>query len=723
MMLLFTGLLAAAAAAAPVNLENPRELHAALAAEKAQRLESARANFGATAASLDQLNYDATYYDLDVNLIIATSTIEGRVQMDAISLIDNLTQFDVDLHLSLVADSVFMGGAPVPFSHVGSELFITPPAPLDSGDAFSVIMYYHGIPPGGGFGAFGFSTHGVPSVPMIWSLSEPYYSRNWWPCKDTPSDKADSADIHITCRDDLFATSNGTLVGETDNGDGTKTYDWHHGYPITTYLISVAATNYVRLDYWYTYNGGADSMPVNFWVYPESQASALTSYPEIVQMIGALSESYGPYPFLDEKYAISQFVWGGGMEHQTNTSQSSTWYSWSLNSHELAHQWWGDMVTCKTWSDIWLNEGFASYSEALYQEWKSGVSAYQSWMNGMIYTGGGTIYVYDTSNVGMIFHGGRSYDKGAWVVHMLRHVLGDATFFDALAEYRNQYLYKSATTDDFRVVCEQVSGLDLSQFFSDWIFGTYYPRYTYAFYTVPDGDSVGVKVKIDQLQLSPPQVFNMPIDLRFTDGVETRTLVVNNDERSQWFDLKLSFEPTSMVLDPDGWILQFSWPGVAIVTDSLEPARRDVPYIDTLEAVRGHAPYSWELAIGSALPPGLSLSSSGVIQGTPSVENSFTFTVRVEDSLVAGAPQTNMEREITLVVGPPLRPAGDINADGVVTSTDIISLVAYVFKGGTAPDPVSFGDVDLSCTVTSADIIYLVNYVFKAGPKPHDGCA
>lgn len=701
------------------NLEDPAQLHRALAAEKSGRMDAGRQAGAALSASLAQLNYDATYYDLDIDLIVSLSQVAGRVYMQATSLIDNLTQFDVDLYLAMTADSVFVEGAPAAFSHSGNELFVTLPSVRNTGEPFDVTIYYHGNPASGGFGAFGFNAHGSPSVPIIWSLSEPYYARNWWPCKDTPSDKADSVDIHITCPSNLFAASNGLLISTEDNLDGTYTYHWHHGHPITTYLVSLSVTNFVQLDYEYVYNGGADTMPVNFWVYPEKVAEATASYPEIVQMLGALGDLYGPYPFLDEKYAISHFPWGGGMEHQTNTSQSPTWYSWSLNVHELAHQWWGDLVTCATWSDIWLNEGFASYSEALYQEWLSGSAAYHSYMSGMAYRGGGTIYVYDTSSVNTIFHGGLSYDKGAYVLHMLRHVLGDADFFAALAEYRNQFSGRSATTDDFRTVCEQVSGQNLEPFFSDWIFGTLFPRYMYGYYSEPETGGFRVSVKIEQMQTSSPQVFDMPIDLAFSRGGLHATRVVQNDQRVQWYQLSLPFDPTGLTFDPDGWILKDAYPGVAILSDTLEAGSREEPYSDTLVATRGKAPYRWYKVDGTNYPPGLSMTTDGVLSGIGAAQGTFTFTARVLDS---GAPQTSMERDITVVIGPPLRPAGDVTADGVVSSSDILYVVNYVFKGGPAPVPASYGDVDLSCTITAADVIYLVNYVFKGGPAPFDGC-
>jgi len=700
------------------GVDDPAVLHRWLAEGKIQQYRQVAT--GAGAASLDQLHYDATYYDIDLALDISTSQVTGRVYMEARSLIDGLTQFDVDLYLSMSVDSVFMGGAPVAYNHLGSEIFITPPATIDSGEGFNVTMYYHGNPASGGFGAFGFSTHGSPPQPMIWSLSEPYYARNWWPCKDTPSDKADSLDISITCRDDLFAASNGVLIAETDNGDGTKTYDWSHRHPIVTYLVSVAVTNFDQLDYMYMYNGGADSMPVHFWVYPERRTSAEASYPEILEMLDVLGTYYGPYPFLDEKYAISHFAWGGGMEHQTNTSQSSTWYSWGLNVHELAHQWWGDHVTCKTWHDIWLNEGFASWSEALYRQSKYGDAAYRSYMASMEYFGGGTVYVDDTTNVSRIFHGGLSYDKGAWVVHMLRHVLGETTFFDALAEYRVQFGNSSADTEDLKGVCEQVSGKDLGQFFDDWIMGTYFPRYIYGFFVDSTDTGFIARVRLEQFQSSSPQVFDMPVDLLFEAPGQTELVSVNNTQRVEWFDVLLSFRPDSMYFDPYKWILKYQYEGASIATAQMKDAIRDEPYDDTLQAERGQPPYYWELVNGQTLPAGLFLSAEGEITGTPGITGDYRFTVRIQDS---GAPSTSMEREVGLSVGQPLRPPGDVNNDGLVTSSDILALVEFVFKSGPAPDPLSYGDVDLSCTITSADVIYLVNYVFKSGPAPFDGCA
>jgi len=264
-----------------------------------------------------------------------------------------------------------------------------------------------------------------------------------------------------------------------------------------------------------------------------------------------------------------------------------------------------------------------------------------------------------------------------------------------------------------------VSGRDLSEYFADWVYGTYYPRYIYSYYTEGTGAATVASVRLEQIQGTSPQVFDMPVQVVFTAGALRDTTRVENTERVQWFNVPLPFSPTGLEFDPASWILKDAYAGAAVITDSLRQAARDEYYSDTLEAVRGTPPYTWTVLTPENLPPGFSWSSAGEVSGTSSTEGTYAFTVRVED---AGIITTRMEREVTLVVGGPLRPEGDLNDDGVVTSADIVFLVNFVFKGGPAPVPLSYGDVDLSCHISAGDIIYLVNFVFKSGPPPAGSC-
>ena len=230
---------------------------------------------------------------------------------------------------------------------------------------FTTVVYYHGTPGSSGFGSFAFSSQG--GNPAIWTLSEPYGAKDWWPAKDTPADKADSADFWITVSTSLKAVSNGKLMSIVDNGNGTHTYKWKNSYPIAQYLLSMAITNYAEYTNYYHYSP-SDSMPINHFLYPENLNSNISQLNKTPGMIEIYSQQFGQYPFINEKYGHAQFGWGGGMEHQTVSSMGG--FSDGLIAHELAHMWYGDNITCKDWHHIWLNEGFATYGEGvIYENW------------------------------------------------------------------------------------------------------------------------------------------------------------------------------------------------------------------------------------------------------------------------------------------------------------------------------------------------------------------
>jgi hypothetical protein len=284
-------------------------------------------------------------------------------------------------------------------------------------------------------------------------------------------------------------------------------------------------------------------------------------------MLAVYRTIYGEYPFVNEKYGIYNFPYGGGMEHQTITGQGS--FGESLTAHELSHQWWGDMVTCKYWNDIWLNEGFATYSECLWEERKGGginTAAYQSAVNARRPSNngaGGSVYRYNTTSLNSIFNGTYSYSKGAWVLHMLRHVVGDATFFDILEAYRSAFAYSAVTTSDFAAVASSVSGRDLSTFFDQWVMQRGAPSYQYGWQSTNVAGQDYLLVNIAQTQTAttgaPPQVlevYAMPIDLAATVDGSLQTLVVDNGARNQWFVVPVGGPVTAVSFDPGPHILR-----------------------------------------------------------------------------------------------------------------------------------------------------------------------
>ena len=401
----------------------------------------------------NQERYDVIYYGIDLTIEPPQEKVTGTVQVRAAVVDEPIDHMEVDLLDNMTVSQVTVSGATVSFTHQNDLIDIDLDSSYTAGEIVDVAIEYSGNPASSGLGSFGFDSHA--DKPMIWSLSEPFGARNWWPCKDQPVDKADSVDIKVTVPKGMIVASNGTLREVIDNGD-TETYWWHEGYPIVTYLVSVAIHEYEVYSDYFAYSP-TDSMEIQFYVFPDHLEYVQTNYAKTKDMLGIFSDLFGLYPFIEEKYGHAEFVWGGGMEHQTCTSLGGC--SEALIAHELAHQWWGDMITCRDFHHIWLNEGFATYSEALYWEQVSGQEAYFNDMNNNQYFGGGTIYVPDLSDEWRIFDWGLSYAKASWVLHMLRNVVGDSTFFDILqAYYDSEYRHGTAVTEDFQAVCQAVSG-------------------------------------------------------------------------------------------------------------------------------------------------------------------------------------------------------------------------------------------------------------------------
>ena len=596
---------------------------------------------------LDQSDYDVRYWELDINVTnIEGQIISGKVTMTSESVIDGLSSIEYDLHYAMQADSVFMDGQAVSYTHPGSILEIDLDQTYDTGEQFTTVVYYHGHPAGGGFGSFGWDTHN--GQPIISTLSEPEGAREWWPCKDMPHDKGDSADVKITIPASLVGTSNGILVSNTDNGNGTRTFHWHISYPITTYLISLAISNYQSFTDWYVTAGG-DSMPVTNYVYPEHYNEAVEDLSGTPEAIGIYAGLFGEYPFITEKYGHSIFPWGGAMEHQNNTSygvaliRGDHAYDWIM-AHELAHMWFGDMISCDTWPDIWMNEGFASYLEALWTEGRLGHNAYLSYMqnNNNVYDPSGPIY-----DPNPLFDGNTVYSKGSWVLHMLRGVMGDEAFFEGMYGYANhpEHQYGTIQTREFQDIMAVYYGAPLDWFFDEWVWGMNRPTYVYSWLSEEDGNGrYEIFLHIRQTQTPPaPDVFIMPIKVYpRINGVDT-VVTVWNDSRVDDIRFIVNGNPTMFRFDIDKWILRNANSenyGMNIVTTELPDGRPNVPYDSLVEARGGDQPYSFAVT-GGSLPPGLALNgSTGEITGTPTTEGEYSFTITCTDSHSPGRTDT-----------------------------------------------------------------------------------
>lgn len=493
-------------------------------------------------------NYDVLHYRFDWTLDYDRRHIEGRVTVEARSLAPELRVIDLHLDHSMAVTAVRSGQNALSFTHSGNLITITLPHSVPAEGRFEVTIEYHGLPQAG----LNFSTH--ETSPIIWSLDEPADARHWFPCYDYPSDKA-TADIRITVPSSMVAASNGTLTGILVNSSDTVTYIWREEYPISTYLIFLAATNYQVLTD--TYTSGTDSMPLRYFAYPEHLEAAREDFSITVSMIEYFADIFGEYPFFKEKYGMAEIPGRTSMEHQTCTSIADQLvlgtHSYDhIIAHELAHQWWGDLVSPKEWADIWLNEGFASYSEALWDEHLFGFPGLRIRMADFkerYFRGheGNEHPIYDPPE-GHLFCI-IEYKKAAWVLHMLRHLTGEEDFWKILRTWGEEFAYSAADTEDFRSVCEGITGEDLKWFFDQWIYGSGYPRFRFG-WILHNGVT---RIIIEQAQNN--QTFSGPLDIRFELPSGGRTETVWIDEKSESFSFLFPENPSEIRLDPDGWVL------------------------------------------------------------------------------------------------------------------------------------------------------------------------
>ncbi|MBT8274042.1 MAG: M1 family metallopeptidase, partial [Bacteroidia bacterium] len=349
-------------------------------AESEAKTAHSLANFRANA---NTGNYDLTYHRLEFTVDPNVAFISGDVTSYFIAK-EDLDQIIFDLDDNMVVSQVLQDGNPLSFSqNANDELVITLAQTQNQGVLDSLTVSYSGNPVSSGFGSFEQSTHN--GDPVIWTLSEPYGAKAWWPCKQDLIDKIDEIDVFITTpqfnpgSEEYIAVSNGVEQSQVVNGSN-KTTHYKHQFAIPAYLIAIAVTNYSVYTHQVPNNGNPFDI-VNY-VYPEDLATAQADTPITVDIMNLFSNLFEEYPFASEKYGHAQFGWSGGMEHTTVSFMGN--YSRNLIAHELAHQWFGNKITCGSWKDIWLNEGFATYLSGLVVEDLDGNDNFTDWKQGRI---------------------------------------------------------------------------------------------------------------------------------------------------------------------------------------------------------------------------------------------------------------------------------------------------------------------------------------------------
>lgn len=501
------------------------------------------------------LNYDLTYHHLQLSIDPRKDTMSGSVHTKFRSLQNDLDEVSFDFRASMIVDSVKRGSEFLNFRRSGDVLTISLPNPIALNSADSVRIFYHGNPVNNPYNSYDREKRRPKNDhPSLWTLSQPYGAHAWWPCKESLEDKVDSVDVWITVPNGNKAASLGILTDSVRLNDSTLQFRWKHRYPVATYLIAVAVSNYSEFTDMVYWRDG-DSMPVLNYVYPEYVPSGRDPARETIPMLHLFDSLFGPYPFRDEKYGHAQMLRGGGMEHQTMSFMSGLEYG--LVAHELAHQWFGDMVTCASWSDLWLNEGFATYIAYLaYEFLKSPADARKeliSIRNSAMSENNGSVYVADTLNVGRLFSGRLTYSKGALVLHMLRWKLGDDAFFSGLRAYLSDpsLAYGNARTSDLQRHLERASGMDLNEFLADWFYGEGYPTILLRWRMI----GAEAELKVSQFAPSGVGYFDIPLPIQFIGQNRDTILTIQPEEGKELYRVFPGFIPDSVRFDPDLWIL------------------------------------------------------------------------------------------------------------------------------------------------------------------------
>jgi aminopeptidase N len=507
-----------------------------------------------TSRSNWQSDYDITYYAIDIHVSDTSKFIAGKGTIVSFVTRAGLDTFYCELIKELTIDSAYINNVKTSFKRVADLTKISLNKVFAPGEQITIEIYYQGtVPKNDFFSSFSQKTDNTWNIPVAWTLSEPFGARQWFPCKQYLPDKADSAQMNITVPNYCKAGSNGILVQTFPVGGNKTCYEWKTHYPVAYYLLSFTVAAYNDYSF-YAKISDTDSVIVQNFVYnrPGFMDSNKANIDATAGMIGCYSKLFGEYPFKKEKYGHCIAPIGGGMEHQTMTTLSN--FSFNLVSHELAHQWFGDYVTCENWQDIWINEGFASYAEYLVIDSLKSHEEALSWMeeaHQLTLFSNGSVYIPDSdkNDERRIFNYYLTYKKGASIIHMLRYELdNDALFFSILRTFLTRFANKNATAGDFITVVNELSGRDFNWFFNQWYYGKGYPVYDISWKQT--NDSVFI-TSVQTPVIQDLGLFTMHYDIRFIFSNGDTTVKVLQNAANKKFAFKMNKNVVEIIINPE----------------------------------------------------------------------------------------------------------------------------------------------------------------------------
>ena len=505
-------------------------------------------------------DYDVKFYGLNLHVNPASTFIDGSVRILAEATAQDLNYFVLELTNELTVSTVEFGNELLSFSHQNKVLEIDLGDSFENGTLIDITVNYSGEPSPDGFFSGISSSNNSFGDPVLWTLSEPHNARQWFPCKQVLEDKADSVHVTITTPPGFTAASNGLLTQVTEHPEGKITYHWKSFYPIAYYLISIAVSNYQEYNFYAPLSSDQDSVFVQNFIYnyPQVLDAQRENLERTRDFMQVFSQIWGDYPFRSEKYGHAQVPMGGAMEHQTMSTMGG--FGFDITAHELAHHWFGNQVTCATWSDIWINEGFASYGEFLAREFILGRESADAWMNGahnnIKSQPGGSIYVppLELTDIWRIFNGRLSYRKGAAMLHLLRFELDDdELFFHIMEDFQQTFAHDVATGDDFRMTIDLNTGESWEWFFDQWYYGEGYPIYELMWWQEEDN----LIIRSSQItSANHPSFFLGTLEFQVMVDGQEHLFRVFQDEPLQFFEIPLEGKVEQIVFDPNSYMLK-----------------------------------------------------------------------------------------------------------------------------------------------------------------------
>lgn len=504
--------------------------------------------------------YDVKYLKLDITAETGSNYILGSALIKSL-VKQSLDTFITELRSNMIVDSILINGIRKLYNQSNDHIFVPLSPAVNSGSTITTLIYYHGT--SNSYGVYsGTTSNGLNYVATV---SESYQAREWFPCKQILTDKIDSADIWVTTSNVNKVGSNGVLQGIDALPNSKARYRWKTNYSMNYYMPSIAVGNYMEyLNYAKPDAIAPDSILIQHYFVNDS--AYFNSIRTVLDMTPAFiekqSELYGLYPFSNEKYGHSMATIGGGMEHQTMTTLTN--FGSAVIAHELGHQWFGDNVTCARWNDIWLNEGFASYSEYLMIEklpalfpLNNPASYMQYFHSSAMSAANGSVYVPDASvyDENRIFNGRLSYDKGAAIIHNLRFEMqNDNLFFATLKNYQTAFKDSVATAEDFRHVAENTCGRSFTDFFNQWYYGEGYPTINIT-YSKPNADTILLLVNETTSAPTVTSFFKGLLELKINSLQGDTTVLVNLLANNQVFKFAFNKTPNNITIDPNNWVL------------------------------------------------------------------------------------------------------------------------------------------------------------------------